>query len=125
MCARLGATTDDLPDSTEQPQRGIVTILCQRKDVLAVEVVVHIAPGVPGLPLLEVIAEHLDRMGLAVVDRAVEFELARVEAGTKQRRQGDAVHGGSVLSPAVDRRRASPQRPANGSGSRPDAYTSA
>src|SRR5947199_9602353 len=104
MRPRLRATPNDFPDPTEQPQRGIMAILCQRKDVLTVEVVVHIAPGVPGLPLREVIAEHLDRIDLAVVDRAMEFELARLEVGAKQRGQGDGLHSGSVLSsPAVGR----------------------
>jgi hypothetical protein len=74
-------TTSQIP--TEQPERRVSSVLRERENELSVEVVVDIAPRVPPPPLFGVVAEHIDRERLTVIDRAVELAMARIEARGK------------------------------------------
>lgn len=93
---RLRSSPHDLPDASEQPQRRVVTVLCQREDEPAVEVVVHVPPGVPTLPLRKVASQDVHWVGFPVVDSTVDLELHRVDVSAEQCGQRNRIHSGNV-----------------------------
>ena len=79
MLPWLGTASHHFPDASEQPERRVMSILREREDELAVEVVVDVAPRIPALPLIGIVGEGVDRIRLTVEHREVKLAFERVE----------------------------------------------